>query len=217
MHVLSEDERKSTLSSVIQGEWNEIETARKISNRKSSYPTYIRSIKARQSELKPFIVADTETLFINDIHYAYAAGLMLVYPGREIKASWIDTYFSEDYIFYDSFEDRSTKVLSDLVLRIESLAKNAKTILTVYYHNLAKFDGILIVKHLAQHHKWFKIKPLMRKNMVYEIAVYSGNKMLFRFRDSLNLLPSGDTSYKSTPRSWSKRLYTYGVDNCRSF
>jgi hypothetical protein len=41
-----------------------------------------------------------------------------------------------------------------------------------------------------------KLKPLMRNNRLYELAVYSGNKMLFRFRDSLNLLP-GDTLAKN--------------------
>lgn len=29
----------------------------------------------------------------------------------------------------------------------------------------------------------------MRNNRLYELAVYSGKRMLFRFRDSLNLLP----------------------------
>ncbi|KAL0302572.1 UNVERIFIED_CONTAM: DNA polymerase [Sesamum calycinum] len=40
---------------------------------------------------------------------------------------------------------------------------------------------------LSQHK--YKLKPLLRNNRLYELAVYSGKKMLFRFRDSLNLLP----------------------------
>ena len=43
---------------------------------------------------------------------------------------------------------------------------------------------------VACHHKSYKLKPLMRKHRLYELAVYSGNKMLFRFRDSLNLIYS---------------------------
>lgn len=45
-----------------------------------------------------------------------------------------------------------------------------------------------MLKHLACYHK-YKLKPLLRNNRLYELAVYSGKKMLFRFRDSLNLLP----------------------------
>lgn len=46
-----------------------------------------------------------------------------------------------------------------------------------------------MLKHLACHHKSYKIKPLLRNNRLYEVAVYSGKKIFFRFRDSLNLLP----------------------------
>ncbi|KAK4412074.1 DNA polymerase [Sesamum alatum] len=51
----------------------------------------------------------------------------------------------------------------------------------------------LALFHLACHHKNYKLKPLVRNHRLYEIAVYSGKgkkkKLLFRFRDSLNLLP----------------------------
>lgn len=46
-----------------------------------------------------------------------------------------------------------------------------------------------MLKHLACHHKIYKLKALVRNHRLYEIAVSSGKKMLFRFRDSLNLLP----------------------------
>ena len=103
----------------------------------------------------------------------------------------IDTYFSEDYsIILDSFEDRSTKVLYDLVKRISTIARQEKGTLTIYFHNFSKFNGIFMLKHLACHHQSYKIKPLMRNNMLYELSVYSSKKLLFRFRDSLKLLPS---------------------------
>lgn len=35
-----------------------------------------------------------------------------------------------------------------------------------------------------------KIKPLLRNNKIYEIKVYLVDRLLFRFRDSLALLPS---------------------------
>ncbi|KAJ8746889.1 hypothetical protein K2173_010161 (mitochondrion) [Erythroxylum novogranatense] len=151
---LSEEERDSTLYSIIesiqsQSRLSEIEpiTARDIINRKRRYPsTHITALKGRRTKVKPFIVADIETLLINNYHYPYAVGYMLVRPGDDLNPIHIDTYFSEDYsIILDSFEERSTKK--------------------------------------------YTVKPLIRNNRLYEIAVYSGSKMIFRIRDSLNLLP----------------------------
>ena len=190
---LSEDERYSKLSSIIEGGLREIEPieVRKIQHSKRSYPKYITAIKPYgRTKLKSFIVADTETILINDVHKPYAAGLMMVRPGEEINKMMIDIYFSEDYsIIFDSFEERSTKVLYDLVKRIERIVRQEHEPLTIYFHNFSRFDGILILKHLACHHKSYKLKPLMRNNMLYELSVYSGKKKLFRFVDSLNLLP----------------------------
>ncbi|KAL0292740.1 UNVERIFIED_CONTAM: hypothetical protein Sradi_6977100 [Sesamum radiatum] len=42
---------------------------------KSSYPTHITALKPCHTKLKPFIVADIETLLIDDVHKPYAAGL----------------------------------------------------------------------------------------------------------------------------------------------
>jgi len=191
--ALSEEERYNTLYSIIEGGLSEIEepiTARKIKNGKhSSYPTHITALKPRSTELKAFIVADIETIYVDNIHTPYAAGLMMVCPGDKINKIIINHYFSEDYsIILDSFEERSTKVLYDLVLRILSIVRKEKK-KTIYFHNFSRFDGILLLKHLAYHHKSLKLKPLLRNNRLYELAVYSGKKMLFRFVDSLNLLP----------------------------
>ncbi|XP_022975380.1 uncharacterized protein LOC111474649 [Cucurbita maxima] len=188
----SEEERYNTLSSIIEGKLSEIVepiTARKIKHgTDSTYPTHITALESSKSELKSFIVADIETIYIDDIHKPYAAGLMKVCPGDKINNSIISHYFSEDYsIIMDSFEDRSTKVLNDLVLKILCLAERER--LTIYFHNFSRFDGIILLKHLAYHHKDLKLKPLMRNNRLYELVVYSDKKMLFRFRDSLNLLP----------------------------
>nr|YP_010127582.1 DNA-polymerase-like [Bougainvillea spectabilis]QPP04906.1 DNA-polymerase-like [Bougainvillea spectabilis] len=89
----------------------------------------------------------------------------------------------------ESFEKKSTKVLSDLVYRIIMIVRKEQTAFTIYFHNLSRFDGIMLLKHLILNYPNYKVKPLMRNNMIYEIAVYSGKKMLFCFRDSLTLLP----------------------------
>jgi hypothetical protein len=119
--ALSEEERESSLSSIIQAGLSEIKpiTARDIRNRKRSLPTHITALKPCRTELKPFIVAHTETILIDNVNKPYAAGLFLVRPGEQINEIMIDTYFSEDYsIILDSFEERSTLVLSYLVFRI---------------------------------------------------------------------------------------------------
>ena len=137
----------------------------------------------QRTERRSFIVADLETLVVidkdkNEIHKPYAAGLMRVMPGEELNDLQIDTYFSEDYsIILDSFEERSTKVLVDFIHRIESIVRKSKSPFTIYFHNFSRFDGIIL------------LKPLLRNHRLYEVVVYSGKKMLFRFRDSLNLLP----------------------------
>ncbi|KAH0447230.1 hypothetical protein IEQ34_023942 [Dendrobium chrysotoxum] len=178
---LSSEERDSTLYSIMKAGFSEIEpiTARAIRNRKRSYPRHIQALKPSRTELKPFLVADTETILIDNEHKPYAVGLLLVRPGKEIKNQLIDTDFSEDHsLILDSFEKG--------VLRI--LAIQRKISFHYLLHNFSRFDGIFLLMHLACHHKSYKLKPLVRNHRLYEIAVYSGKKKLFCFRDSLNLL-----------------------------
>ncbi|KAK6923558.1 DNA-directed DNA polymerase, family B, mitochondria/virus [Dillenia turbinata] len=168
---------------------------RKIMNKKRSYPsTHITRVKQSSSVIRPFLVADTETILVDDVHYPYAAGLLKVMPGDDISSKLlysIDTYFSEDYsIILDSFEERSRKVLFDLIERIYRIVEKDKNNYTIYFHNFSRFDGIFLLKHIACHHKEFKIKPTMRNGLLYELVVYRGRKVLFRFRDSFLLLPS---------------------------
>lgn len=128
---LTEDERERMLLSIFEAELSEMEPIRlrEIRNRKRSiYPCHITALKASRKELKPFIVADTETILINNEHKPYAAGLLLVRPGEQITDRLIYTNFSEDHsIILDSFEERSTKVLYDLVSKIVFLVRKEKT------------------------------------------------------------------------------------------
>ncbi|KAK8481903.1 hypothetical protein V6N13_061530 [Hibiscus sabdariffa] len=70
-------------------------TAREIRYRKGSYATHITTLKLSSTKVKPFIVADIETLRCGDdkVHKPYAAGLMLVRPGERINDLPIETYF----------------------------------------------------------------------------------------------------------------------------
>lgn len=61
---------------------------------------------------------------------------------------------------------------------------------TVYFHNFARFDGILILRYYVDRGNKYKIKTLLRNHKLYELKVYLGDKLLLRFRDSCTLLPS---------------------------
>jgi hypothetical protein len=149
--------------------------------------------------MKPFIVADTETVLIDDIHVPYAVGYLIVYPGDDITAmSYPQIYFSEEFAFLKpEFKERSRHMMS-VFLEALGVVAERRNINTVYFHNLSRFDGILLLKHYALYENMYTFKPLMRNNILYELAVYRGKKLLLRFRDSLNLLPSSlDTLAKT--------------------
>lgn len=167
-------------------------TAKKIKNRNKKYAAnHITSVKSYATKLQPFLVADTETLFLNNVHMPYAAGVMMVHPSDNLATNSIYSYFSEDYskYLYDSFEKRSRKLLTDFIIRISLMIKQNPSIKTVYFHNFGRFDGIFLLKHIALHHPNYTLKPLMRNNMLYELSLYEGNRKQFSFRDSLHLLP----------------------------
>ncbi|KAJ8425848.1 hypothetical protein Cgig2_000480 [Carnegiea gigantea] len=202
-HIPSEEEVESILASIFlfQSGLSDIEPikGKKIQHSKKSYPSHITATKSCRKNLKCFLVGDIETIVIDNVHKPYAAGLMMVRPNEVINQNvLIETFFSEDdKIITDSFEDRSTKVLNDLIIRILSIVRRKRSALTIYFHNFSRFDGVLLLKHIAYHHK-YKLKPLLRNNGLYELGVYSGKKMLFRFRDSLNLLPGSLNSLASS-------------------
>lgn len=62
-YPVSLEERVSILSPIIEEstELTDLEPARDIQNCQRSYPTHIKALKQRSTELKPFLVADTET------------------------------------------------------------------------------------------------------------------------------------------------------------
>ncbi|KAJ8425849.1 LOW QUALITY PROTEIN: hypothetical protein Cgig2_000481 [Carnegiea gigantea] len=186
-HIPSEEEVESILASIFFG-LSDIEPikGKKI---KKSYPSHITAIKSCRKNLKCFLVGDIETIVIDNVHKPYVAGLMMVHPNEVINQNvLIETFFSEDdKITIDSFDDRSTKVLNDLIVRTLSIVRRKRSALTIYFHNFSRFDGIFLLKSIACHHK-YELRPLLRNNRLYELGVYSGKKMLFRFRDSLNLL-----------------------------
>ena len=169
--------------------------ARTIGHRKRRYSKHITALKPKISQRQPFIVADTETVIQNTTHVPYAVGFLVVRPGDDLSSETgniIETYFSEDYpdIVFETFEERSNKMLFDFIERLAVVVRKNTSIHTVYFHNFSRFDGIILLKYFATHGVKYTIKPLMRNHRLYELAVYLGKKLLFRLRDSLTLFPS---------------------------
>lgn len=159
-------------------------------SRKRPYSKYITELKPRGKIRHPFIVADMETVLIKDVHVPYAAGFLALNPGDNVSGNVIETYFSEDHIFFKKeFVERSNQMLFDFLERLAQISSERK-IRTVYFHNFSRFDGIILLKYYTSHGKKYTIKPLMRNHNLYELVVYRKKKVVFRLRDSLNLLPS---------------------------
>lgn len=173
---------------IVVGEPQEVQAMGK----NSRYPNHVPALKPTSKEREAFIVADTETVLVNKVHVPYAAGFLVVKPGEDVGAKpdyEIETYFSEDHLFIHEFEERSNRMLFDFLDRLAVVASSTK-IQTVYFHNLSRFDGIILLKYYASHGDKYSIKPLIRNDRVYEIVVSRGKKQVFRLRDSCALLPT---------------------------
>ncbi|KAG5548037.1 hypothetical protein RHGRI_013663 [Rhododendron griersonianum] len=174
---------------------------------RDSKSLYITALKPHTTELKPFIVADLETVLVesqndDDYHVPYAAGLLPVHPGEDVESKpnrEFSLYFSEDIINTQDFEDRSKLIMTHFLKRLEVLVRERK-MKTVYLHNLGRFDGLLMMKFLVSLEN-YTFESLVRNNIIYEISVYpkldplerkKGAKrtLLFRIRDSYLLLPA---------------------------
>ncbi|EPS72962.1 hypothetical protein M569_01793, partial [Genlisea aurea] len=148
------------------------------------------------------IVADIETVMVDNIHTPYALGFLVVNPGSDLTclpSHSINMYFSEDHIsVFSNFEARSSQIFLNFIYNLENCVKQNERIQTVYLHNFSRFDGIIMMKYFSIHASDYKMKPLIRNHRLYELKVYKNNKILFRFRDSLLLLPSSLRSLSKT-------------------
>ncbi|XP_073313483.1 DNA polymerase-like [Primulina huaijiensis] len=160
---------------------------------KSRTPIKVTTIKGVRPECYPFIVADLETILVNNVHVPYAAGYLVVKSGDDLTSKpSIHTFFSEDHIpFYHTFEERSERILHDFFYNLEVSVLNiySTRLRTIYFHNFSRFDGIIILRYFVDRHK-YKIRTLFRNHKLYELKIYLGDKLIFRFRDSCTLLPS---------------------------
>lgn len=166
------------------------------------FPRYITRDKTKSKKKTLFMVADLETIPIPmgggmSIHTPYACGYMLVDTDkRGLEADNIAVFYSEDYlIIEEEFEKRSSMILSKMMRRMEREAGKAGKTLVIYFHNLGRFDGIILLNYLATKERdVYEVKPIIRNGNIYRISVYKktrGGKLrlIWKFQDSFHLFP----------------------------
>ncbi|KAK9041215.1 hypothetical protein V6N11_016327 [Hibiscus sabdariffa] len=116
---------------------NDCVSAKAVINLKKSkrrYSDYIKALKPSKRPMQPFIVADTETTLVNDVHVPYAVGFMVVRPEDKlppsIEENRIETYFSEDCpaIVFKTFERRSKEMMNNFIERLTVVVRHDPSI-----------------------------------------------------------------------------------------
>jgi len=188
----------------LQGEGPPQSNNKKINNRKKKKKFgIIEKLRPVSSKRKTFYVADMETIRnAEGVHEPYAIGLLKCHPQEEINKLDISTWFYEDHMQLSSYCERSRKILSSFVKYVEKLVRMQRRSCVVYFHNMGRFDGIILLKHLVNHHTNYTLKPLMRNGVMYEIKVIYSMRHSMIFRDSCQLLPGSLASLANDLCQW---------------
>ena len=132
----------------------------------NKYVKFIETLKSLVKLNNKFITFDIET-YVKD-------GIMIPFI-----VSWYDgenkfTYFIKDFI---NSEDMITKAIKDIMIKKYDNYQ-------VYIHNLSKFDGIFLLKILAE---LGQIKPVIHHKDIISIG-FKFNNFNITFKDSLQML-----------------------------
>lgn len=140
--------------------------------REGSKPELIkRLVEKTPVKAAPFLVGDIETILNADsLHVPYAVGVMIVYPDRPLpsKEDSLVTWYSEDLFLAGDFAGRSSMMLNYFLDYVVATIRSTKRVKVIYFHNLSRFDGILIIKHIIANRPEWGLKPLMRKGEIYQ-------------------------------------------------
>lgn len=177
-----------------------IPTEDKDENKHSKRYGFIQKLSSKSltKKIKSFFVADIECILNEkDEHVPVSIGILRCRPNTALNDLDIVTRFYEDQFLLESLADRSTSIFSSFMNYLESQVRSDRSCSVVYFHNFSQYDGILLTKHLVGYHSQYKLKPLMRNGVLYELKVFFSKKQCFIFRDSYRLLPQ---SLKSLAR-----------------
>lgn len=133
-----------------------------------------------------------ETIIIDDKHVPYAIGF--TYAGS-IGSSLFEldkpvTYCTESIYYDGDLLQRSDTMFDNFLNGLISYSRTHRTKKVYFFHNLSRFDGVLLLKLLLKS-KW-KIKPIIREHHIYQVVIYDKSRPkipVLYFRDSLKLLP----------------------------
>lgn len=149
----------------------------------------IKSKKKKEKKKARSDVADFETVLDEKREQVvFSIGMLKCTPGQAINKSDVVTWYSEDHMNLADFHERSVKTLSNFIKYVESLVRKNRGCSVVYFHNMARFDGILLIRHLLINHTNYKLIPLMRNGILYQIKVMYSDRHAFIIRDSYKLL-----------------------------
>lgn len=88
-----------------------------------------------------FISADIETICIDNVHVPYAMGYVFMGSNEPV------TYCTESPYYTGSFVERSRSMFYEFFSGLLSYSASYRT-KKIYFHNLSRFDGILLLRLL---------------------------------------------------------------------
>lgn len=157
---------------------------------------YMQVSVKHDRKFEKFITLDIETRTINGVFIPYCISL---YDG---KKAW--SFYLTDY-----------KDSNDMLkAAINSILRNKYNHYMVYAHNFSGFDGIFLLKILAD---LGHIEPLMRDGKIINInlrfAINNNKQGLLKFRDSLLLLPNSLRDLADSLKVESKSFFPFDFVN----
>ena len=157
----------------------------------------ISSLKRNPKFKSSFLTLDIETYLDNNVHIPYLIGF---YDGITTKTFYLSDYTSPENMLVDC--------LNHLLL-----PKYRNKV--VYIHNLARFDGVFLLKFLYPH---FKVKPLIKDNKIYSISIRTiPNTYLLDAKKVNNVTIYLQDSYLMLPLSLRKLCSSFNVKTQKSY
>ena len=130
---------------------------------------FIKPIEKSTEESTSFLTMDIETKLRNNTHIPY---LISYFDGSQSKSFYIT-----DFINHEDM----------IIAAIKSLMIKQYNKFNIYFHNLANFDGIFLLKILSNIPGAI-VQPILHKGKLVQIT-FKLNKIKVIFRDSLQMMP----------------------------
>lgn len=126
--------------------------------------------------------ADIETILYDGKHIPIALGVSL---NKHYQDFYIEEFDIGSEYHYDKLIEYSNNLVYEF---INYIFDNTQELSVLYFHNMNRFDGILILKTLVEYIKDIDIKLIVRDGTIYEIKLTKQGKDIF-LRESLNIMP----------------------------